>query len=152
MGFNTDDENIVISKEIAKKRNIEYEFIETSLGLVHPNTVKIEFIDENNNTFSITGSSIGGGKAKIIGINDIKLNFTGEFPTIILRYKDRKGVVLEASSLIYNANINIANLKINRLKGIATFILELDEPFNEMLLNQFKGLKDIDLCIGINSI
>src|SRR5690606_37851602 len=95
LGLDPSDERIKDSFELAKKNNIQIEFIEADLGYVHPNTVKIVFHYKYKEDFYVIGSSIGGGNVNIININGNEVSFTGDYPTILAKYKDRKGVISE---------------------------------------------------------
>ena len=110
------DENIRDSFNIAKSKNLNIIFTEEDLGYEHPNTVKILFKYPNKDDFYVTGSSIGGGNIIITDIDGNKVEFTGDKPTILLKYKDRKGVISEVSSIAVNNDLNIATMKVTREK------------------------------------
>ena len=65
LGYDTDDERIRDSLNIAKSRGIDFSFVPMDLLFAHPNTVKTEFIDPNGESFYVIGSSIGGGAINI---------------------------------------------------------------------------------------
>ena len=48
---------------------------------------------KKGNHCEITGSSIGGGSIQIIDINGNKVEFTGDYPTIIISHRDVPGAV-----------------------------------------------------------
>ena len=67
-----DDERIRDAFQIAKDRNITYEYIiDEKTATEHPNTADIDLIGVTGHTLSIRGESIGGGKMKIVRINNI---------------------------------------------------------------------------------
>jgi len=77
MKFRTSDPRMPNSFEIARKKNIEYEFIVKDLGEeFHPNTVEI-VLENKKNKMSIVGSSIGGGMIEIVKIDDINVHLKG---------------------------------------------------------------------------
>ena len=113
LAWNPSDERIKDSFELAKKNNIQIEFIEEDLGYVHPNTVKIVFHYKDKEDFYVIGSSIGGGNVNITNINGNEVSFTGDYPTILAKYKDRKGVISEISTILVQAQYKYCNYECN---------------------------------------
>ncbi|QCX34454.1 L-serine ammonia-lyase, iron-sulfur-dependent, subunit beta [Caloramator sp. E03] len=144
LGMDTDDERIRKSFDIAKERDIEINFIESDLGEVHPNTVKIEFINSNITSY-IIGSSIGGGSIAVVNIDGEKVYFTGEYPTLLVKYKDKKGMISKISFAIALGDINIATLKVDReSKGeIATAVIETDNKVNYNIIDEISKLEGV---------
>ncbi|NLM12943.1 MAG: ACT domain-containing protein, partial [Epulopiscium sp.] len=130
--------------EIAKEKGIEYAFVEADLGDVHPNTVKIVLEYNDGNHSELVGSSIGGGSIKIIQINGLDVEFTAEYPTLVIRHLDRPGVIAEVTKIMSQYNINIASMNVFRQhKGEDAFmIIETDHVVSEQIVNQIRGLKD----------
>jgi len=145
------DENLKRSFEIADKNKIEYSFLETDLGDVHPNTVKFIITKEDGSVTQVTGSSIGGGNIIISDIDGQKVKFTGEHPTLLTQHKDLPGVISKISSILYDENINIAGMKVYRNgKGkVATMALETDSIISEKLI---KLIRDVDEIVSVKCI
>ncbi|WP_353093554.1 L-serine ammonia-lyase, iron-sulfur-dependent subunit beta [Tissierella praeacuta] len=152
LGMDPSDEKLRDSFEIAKSRNIEFEFIEADLGYQHPNTVKIVFKFENQEDIYITGSSIGGGNILITDINGNKVEFSGDYPTMIIKYIDQKGVISRISSILSTNGINIATMKVTREEDIATMVVETDSDIKEEIINEIHKLNEIIYVKGINPI
>src|SRR5690606_20420115 len=114
------------SFEIANSQGITFEFIEADLGYQHPNTVKIVFKSKGKNDTYIVGSSIGGGNIIITDINGNNVEFSGDYPTLLIKYYDKKGVISRVSSILANNEINIATMKVTRENNIATMVIETD--------------------------
>ncbi|MGI6677641.1 MAG: L-serine ammonia-lyase, iron-sulfur-dependent subunit beta [Dehalobacterium sp.] len=138
MGFMPDDEEIREAFVIAQDRGLVYRFEEKDLGEVHPNTVKIVLYTQGGAVWEITGSSIGGGKVKIIRINELEVDFAGEYTTLITYHRDRPGMIAFISSILANYNINIAFMKVFREnKGDhAVLIAETDENISESVISE----------------
>lgn len=133
MGFETDDPRIRNSFEIADEEGIKYKFIKTDLGeKYHPNSVKIVFHYDDHDEFVI-GSSIGGGAMIIVNINGIELEFRGEFPTILLRYNEQKGVIAYVSSILSENSYNIESINTvkDKLTDIVTLTIEIDRNLTD---------------------
>lgn len=141
LGFKEYDENLKNSLEMADKKNIKYNFIPTDLGDVHPNTVKFLIYQLNGEIVELMGSSIGGGNIKITEINGMKLEFVGEYPTLIVKHIDGPGVITKITKVLADENINIAFMSVYRQhKGKeALMVLECDHKLSESLVESVKG-------------
>ena len=148
------DDNLKRSFEIAKDLGIEFIFTPSDLGDVHPNTVKFIITKEDGSVAMVTGSSIGGGNIFIFDIDGQAVEFTGERPTLLTRYKDLPGVISKISSILYEENINIANMRVYRNeKGkMAKMALETDSIITEEAMKRIKKIGEIDNVKFINPI
>ncbi|MBP1926892.1 L-serine dehydratase [Sedimentibacter acidaminivorans] len=148
------DEALRNSFEIANKNNVAYNFLETDLGDVHPNTVKFIITKEDGSVTQVTGSSIGGGNIIISDIDGQKVEFTGEHPTLLTQHKDLPGIISKISSILYEENINIASMKVYRNgKGkVATLALETDSILSEKVMNLVGEIKEIVNVKFINPV
>lgn len=152
MGLRPDDERLPESFDLAKKSGIVYEFVEKDLGYQHPNTVKVEFHLEDNKTFYVIGSSIGGGNIVITSIDGTEVEFNGNKPTILIRNKDTKGVIAHISTILSIAEVNIATMSVVRKDDIATMVIEIDSAITEELIDEINKSADIMYITGINPI
>ncbi len=152
LGMDPSDERIKRSLNIAKEEGINIEFIEADLGYVHPNTVKMVFHYKDKENYYIVGSSIGGGNILITNINGNEVEFTGDYPTILIKYKDQKGSISRISSILSNEDINIATMKVSREGNIATMVMEIDNPIKEEIIDSISSLDEIIYITGINPI
>lgn len=82
MGFSTDDKRIPDSFSIARERGLSYHFTvnETETD-VHPNTVDIRMTGKGGQVLTVRGESLGGGKVRITRINQVDVDFSGEYST-----------------------------------------------------------------------
>ena len=149
LGFEPDDERLRDSFKYAKEKGIEYEFIKKDLGNVHPNTVKIILYYPSGNQFYVTGSSIGGGNIVIIDINGNSVTFTGDHPTLILRYKEQLGVIAWLSTLLSENGYNIESMKTIKTHSHVSLIVETDKDIEEELRNQIKENKRFSYYIYV---
>lgn len=152
LGMDPSDEKLKDSFQIAKSNNINFKFIEKDLGYCHPNTVKIVFEFKDSEDFHITGSSIGGGSILITDINGNNVEFGGDYPTLIIKYIDQKGVISKISSILSSNEINIATMKVTREDNIATMVVETDTNINNSIVEETKKLDQILYIKGINPI
>lgn len=154
LGMNPWDERLKDSIAIAKDKNLEYEIYERDLGDVHPNTVKFIIETKDNKTVKVMGSSIGGGNIKINEINGQPVELTGEYPTLIIKHKDIPGMISKVSTIIYEAGINIAFLKVYRSEkgSMATMIFETDNRITENIVARINELASVENIKYINPI
>lgn len=130
MGFETDDLRIRDSLEIAKERGLAYEFIiSDKIGDEHPNTADMELEGEGGHRLFVRGVSLGGGKVKIVRLNQIDVDFTGEYSTLIISQTDKPGVVAHITKVLSEKNVNIAFMRLFREeKGAKAYtVVESDE-------------------------
>lgn len=152
LGYEPSDERIKDSLNIAKNLNLDIRFQEKDLGYVHPNTVKIVFHYKDREDYYLIGSSIGGGNIIITNLNGIHIEFTGNFPTILIKYTDRKGAISRISSVLANQGINIATMKVSREGKVATMVMEIDNYAEDDTIEKIEELEEIIYITKINPI
>lgn len=141
LGFSTDDERIRDAFEFAKEMGVEYTFyVDEETVTNHPNTADILLENENGHKLFVRGESIGGGKMKIVRINNVNVEFTGEYSTLIVQQIDKPGVVAHITQCLSLHNINIAFMRLFReAKGTTAFtVVESDQPIPRDILQYIK--------------
>lgn len=151
IGLEANDERIKSSFQIAEDKGISIQFAEADLGDVHPNTVRIDIVRSDNSLLSVTGSSIGGGSIVITEIDGDPMNFTGDYPVIIIKHLDKKGMLSKISFTLAMGNINIAALKVGRvMKGeTATTVIETDTNISHLIIDE---LSKIDGVLAVRAV
>lgn len=86
LGYNTSDKRIRTSMDDAKLAGMEFEFIESEIEHIHPNTAKIE-VEAGRHSLDLIGKSIGGGKMVIFELLGFDVNLSGDFPSYFIFYK-----------------------------------------------------------------
>lgn len=115
MGFATDDIRIRDSLEIARERGLAFSFTpDTEEADVHPNTVDIRMISEDGSEMTVRGESLGGGKVRIVRIDQVAVDFTGEYNAVIVTQRDKPGVAAHITKVLSERKINIAFMRIFR--------------------------------------
>ena len=80
MGFSTDDMRIRNSFDIAHEKGLKFSFTPNEQETdIHPNTVDICMENEKGQKMTVRGESLGGGKVRIVDINHVQVDFTGEY-------------------------------------------------------------------------
>ncbi len=149
LGFSADDSRIRDSFRIAEERGIVYHFETNETETeVHPNTVDIRMENAAGQVMSIRGESLGGGKVRIVRINGVEVDFTGEYNALIVVQQDKPGVVAHITKTLSDRGVNIAFMRLFREeKGSKAYtIVESDERLPEdvdRLLRQNPHIHDV---------
>ena len=141
MGFSTDDMRIRDSYQIARERGLAFSFkVNEEETEVHPNTVDITMENTKGQTMTIRGESLGGGKVRIVRINQVKVDFTGEYSGVIVIQQDKPGVVAHITKVLSERNVNIAFMRLFREKKghMAYTIVESDGYLSEDVADELR--------------
>lgn len=138
LGMDPADDDLKESLKLAKAKGMKISFNEKDLGDVHPNTVMVDMIMKDGREVSVTGSSIGGGAVEISRIDGEEIQFSGNYPTLLITQRDVPGVVANVSKLLYDFGVNIAYMSLFRSqKGKdAMMIFELDQNIDKDILEK----------------
>ena len=118
LGYRSDDLRIRDAYDEAKKAGLTVDFIvDRETEMAHPNTIDVELESANGHKLLIRGVSVGGGRVRIIQMNDVRVDFTGEYNTMIICHKDKTGTIAHITGLFAEYKIGIVNLKLFRNKN-----------------------------------
>ena len=153
IGLSVDNPQIRNVFELAKQSNIDFSFEFLENFSRHPNSVDFIF-DGNNGKMEISGASLGGGDVIIDAINGYKFNINGNYPTLLLIYKDKPGMIYNVTVLIQKQNINIASMNCQRkARGEeASMAIYLDSPLNEETLKELSKIDEIYFIRSLEAI
>ncbi len=151
LGYKSNDVRIRNAYMYARKSWLKVDFVadkETSVS--HPNTVDILITGDDGHTLLIRGESIGGGRVRIRRINDIEVDFNGEYSTMIIGHQDVTGTVAYITKCLAEENVNVATLKLFREeKGKkAVTVVETDSSIPEELkekILRYETVTSVDL-------
>ncbi|WP_078554752.1 L-serine ammonia-lyase, iron-sulfur-dependent subunit beta [Bacillus alkalicellulosilyticus] len=144
LDFDTFDERIIQSLEIAKQHNLGITINEEEAIPNHPNTAKI-ILGNDKEKLELVGISIGGGKIEIIELNGFQLRLSGNHPALLVVHDDRYGVIANVSNVLAGLHINIGHMEVSRKdKGQeALMVIEVDQNLNEDILTKIGQLEHI---------
>ncbi|MFO3717474.1 L-serine ammonia-lyase, iron-sulfur-dependent subunit beta [Anaerococcus sp. ENR1011] len=143
LGYGPEDDRIINAFEYADEAGLSYKFIETDLGEVHPNTVRMVFKYPDGRTpIDIQGSSIGGGAIVINKIYSNPIEYYAQRPTLFMAYGEQKGVIAFVSSILYSNGYNIHEMKTIKDGDDVMLVCQLDEPLIPEALEKIKNGKD----------
>lgn len=155
LGFNVDDARIKDSYQYAKDCGICYNFEFLTRDDRHANSVDIIFADRDNQPLmEISGDSVGGGEVRICSLDGFGVNIRGDYPVLVLVYKDQKGVISTVSRIIQNNNINIATLNCERKEKNeeAVMTICLDSVLPDSAVEEIRALPDMYMVRNINKL
>lgn len=150
LGLSPADEGVPEADELAARAGLEHRFEDIDLGNIHPNSVRFSLTCPGTE-LEVCASSTGGARIEVWSIDGFPTSLDGEFPTLLFVYPDRAGSVAIVSSILAEAAINIATMKVHRTSrgGQALIAVQLDEaPAPELLaslrcLPQFEQVRFI---------
>lgn len=148
LDFDTFDERIPSSLQLAKEANLEVEFIVEKTVPEHPNTVRVCLSDDKKE-LELVGISIGGGTIEITELNSFKLKLSGENPAILVVHNDQFGVISAVTTVMAKNEINISHMEVSRKeKGqMAMMVIEVDQKIDESVLKEIEGLPNVTQII-----
>lgn len=154
LGMAPDDERIPDSFSHAEKDGLEFKFDTASLRAAHPNSVLLKLWGENESFVELVAASIGGGRIEVRELAGMKLSFSAEHPTLIVRNTDQPGSISDVSRLLAALHINIATFKVNRDSrgGEAIMVIECDSPLSEDIARNIRRIPGILKAVCINPV
>lgn len=147
LDFDTFDERIPDSLSIAKELGMEVIFQTEAAVPEHPNTVKLNLFDDDNE-MEVIGISIGGGTIEITEINSFKLKLSGD-PAILVIHHDRFGIISSVTSILAKYEINIGHMEVARKeKGdMAIMVIEVDQKIEDAVISELRCLANVTRVI-----
>ena len=146
LGYNTSDKRIRTSMEDAKAAGMEFEFIESEIEHIHPNTAKIE-VQAGRHSLDLIGKSIGGGKMVIFELLGFDVNLSGEFPTYFIFYKfndkNKKELSLRIQEIFGDKKVS-EKYSSSILEGTNLLVVESLEELNEESIQKITELEFVN--------
>jgi L-serine dehydratase len=83
------------------------------------------------------GESLGGAMVQIVNLNGMSVRISGEYPTLVVMYEDRPGVISKITEILAKHNTNIAFMKVFRTakREGACMVIETDTELCEDLIS-----------------
>ena len=146
LGYNTSDKRIRTSMEDAKAAGMEFEFIESGIEHIHPNTAKIE-VQASRHSLDLIGKSIGGGKMVIFELLGFDVNLSGDFPTYFIFYKfndkNKKELSLRIQEIFGDKKVS-EKYSSSILEGTNLLVVESLEEFNKESIQKITELEFVN--------
>ncbi len=146
LGYNTSDKRIRTSMDDAKLAGMEFEFIESGIEHIHPNTAKIE-VQAGRYSLDLIGKSIGGGKMVIFELLGFDVNLSGDFPTYFIFYKfkdeNKKNLSIKIDELFGDKKVS-EKYSSSILEGTNLLVVESREKIDEETINKLTELEFVN--------
>ena len=146
LGYNTSDKRIRTSMEDAKAAGMEFEFVESGIEHIHPNTAKIE-VQAGRHSLDLIGKSIGGGKMVIFELLGFDVNLSGDFPTYFIFYKfndkNKEELSLKIEELFGDKKVS-EKYSSSILEGTNLLVVESLEKLNEESIQKITELEFVN--------
>ena len=156
MGYDSSDEEIRYSPELAVKRGLMYKFIPTDIPGAHPNTARIHLKAADGTECEVEGASIGGGNIYVGMVNGMAVGFTGQMNTILVLHYDKPGLIAAVTNYMYEhySEVNIGNFRLARNKrgGEAVMTIEIDGKPPEGMIEALSKIPDVINVILIKAV
>jgi len=145
LDFDTFDDRLRQSLQIAKKSGMEVYFFTEEAVPEHPNTARIHLGDDDGE-IELVGISIGGGKIEITELNGFQLKLSGHHPALLVVHNDRFGAIAKVANVLAKYEINIGHMEVSRKeKGkLALMTIEVDQNIEDSILRELEGLDCIE--------
>ncbi|WP_297031526.1 L-serine ammonia-lyase, iron-sulfur-dependent subunit beta [uncultured Eubacterium sp.] len=145
LGMTPDDARIPDSFEIAKAQGLKFTIGEAKLKEAHPNSVLLKLTGKSGKELEVIGESLGGSIINIAQIDGLPANISGDYPTLIVSNMDVPGMVAKVSEVLFEAEINIAQMHLYRASRgkNSVLIAECDQEIENKTLNDIRDLDGI---------
>lgn len=145
LGLAPDDERIRFSLDLAQDAGLSIDISTTELDNAHPNTAQIALTGKSGKRISVQSASVGGGNILINQVNGLQVEFTGQYPTIIVLHRDLPGTIAGVAEVVALHDANISHFSSTREEkgGNAVMTIELDGNANEAICTQLMALPNI---------
>ena len=146
LGYDTSDKRIRTSMEDAKEKGIDFEFIESEIEHIHPNTAMIE-VEAGRHSLDLVGKSIGGGKMVIFELLGFDVNVSGDFPSYFIFYnfneKNKEDLSKNIDEIFGEKKVSV-NYSSSILEGVNLAVVEALDELDKETLNKFDKLEYIN--------
>jgi L-serine dehydratase len=144
LDFDTFDERIKTSIEIASSSGIDIDIREEEAITDHPNTARVS-IGDDDGVLELVGISIGGGKIEIIELNGFLLKLSGNHPALLIVHNDKYGAIAAVANVLAKHTINIGHMEVSRKEvgKQALMTIEVDQNIDQRVIDELSILPNI---------
>ena len=145
LGMQPDDIRIPDSLSFAAEAGLTFTFHKNNLKDAHPNTAILRVSSADGRPLEIQAASLGGGRILVNRLDGIRVNFTGDAPTLIVHNLDKPGCVADVTSLLSRNGVNIATMQLyrNYRGGYAVMVVETDQNIAAEALELLRHLDGV---------
>jgi L-serine dehydratase len=148
LGMDADDPRIRDSIDIARQQGLacSFSYADASAGKgMHPNTVDVRLTSDSGTVVCARGESVGGGRARLVLVNGVRVDLTGEMHALFVAHRDVPGMLAMMTAALGNAGINIAHMSSYRTTPgeLAYAVFETDTEPAEPVINYVRSAPDV---------
>ncbi len=145
LGLTPEDSRIRSSIELADAQGLAVKITTGVLEGAHPNSVAITLTGDTGNQVSLEAASVGGGNVRITKINQMSVDISGHYDTLIVLHEDTPGTIAKVTELMAGQQINICNFHLSRQSkgGIACMTIEVDSHMDSQVVTTVGQLPQV---------
>ncbi len=141
-----DKVNYVNAAFVAKEKGIETKFETANSSSGYKNKVTLILTTEKD-VVSVSGTVFGDDEQRIVGINGFKFDFKPKGKMVIFKNQDVPGVIAKITSILAEANINIADFRLGRgANQFAMAVILVDGDIDKEIITQ---LNQLESCVWV---
>jgi L-serine dehydratase len=149
LDMGVDDPRLRDALELARASSLQIHFHPIELRDAHPNTAVVR-AEGVGRAVEVEAASVGGGAIRVVRLDGLPVDFSGDSNTIVIRHRDEPGVIAQVSGLLAGQGVNIATMQVfrSRAGGDAVMVLEVDELPEDGAMGRFgsvRGVRDATL-------
>lgn len=146
LGMPVDDQRLRDSRQIAREKGMEVTFRAVEIRDAHPNTMVLHLTGVHGGRVTVQAASVGGGQIRVQYLDGLEVGFSGNRTTLVIRHRDKPGVIADVSRVLSDRNINIATMRVFREEagGRAVMALEMDDVPDRDVLCALRAVHDVE--------
>lgn len=154
LDMDTDDVRIKDALDIATARGLVFTFDFAHANDLHPNTAGLLLTGSAGRKVFVEGSSVGGGNVIITKVNDFTVNVTGRYPAMLVKHRDKPGVIGQVTTVLGQNNINIGQMTMSRDTSgpEKLMVVETDHAIPENVLETIRQLPHVSNVVKIGPV
>ena len=132
--------NMVNAEYIASERGIQVSETITADAQGFKNLITVRVITDKGEE-SVSGTVFFKGRSRIVAIGGYTMDMIPEGYVIVSRHLDKPGVIGRASTILGQANINIAGMQVGRINPgqEAIMVLNVDSEVPEEIMDEIRA-------------
>lgn len=141
----SDSVNLVNAFHLLKEQGVPYNVQKSASDKGFANYMELTVADENR-TATIGATVLNGYGARIVKINNYRIDIRPERFLLYIRHQDIPGMIGKVGSLLGHYQINIGTMQVGRaiVGGEALMVLTLDKSLNPEILCALTAIDGLD--------
>ncbi|MEO2073976.1 MAG: phosphoglycerate dehydrogenase [Bacillus sp. (in: firmicutes)] len=142
----SDSVNLINALHLLKEQGVSYNVVKNATNKGFANYMELS-VSQGNDTAKIGATVLNGYGARILKINQYRIDVKPEKYLLYIKHRDVPGMIGKVGSLLGDHNINIGTMQVGRTEvgGEAIMVLTLDKTLSPNVIRVLKlvdGLKE----------